>query len=395
MTVAGKLKSDGVARLDRTIIVLLSLVFVDTLGYAIVLPLLPFVVRRYGLSVAMVGAVFATYSLCQLLFAPLLGRWSDRLGRRPLLIASQLGSAVGFLILALSASVWVVVLSRVVDGISAGNIGIVNAVVLDRYPSGDWSHRFAQLGSAVGLGILVGLSASALLAPRGLAAAASVALALTFVSMSLTWWLLPETRFAQRTDPARVRGRLWGPGATQLRRAVTAGLLSMTVQSAFLLALPLYLASVLGYGAQRATIFIAAVIAAGAVMQLVAVPRLLRALGEKRSALCGFVLMLGGSLAAAAARDLPLVAVAGLVAIFGIVTLNPSMTGLLAKCNDLLGEGALMGVNQSMASAGQLLGPPIGYIALGLGTAAGYGVACACLAVAGAAMTVTLRADHA
>lgn len=395
MTIANKAGTGGMSSLDRTMAVLLSLVFVDTFSYALVLPLLPFVVKRYGLSVALIGIVFATYSLCQLICAPLLGHWSDYLGRRPLLIVSQFGSAVGFLMLALSTSLPMIVLSRVVDGITAGNIGIVNAVVLDRYPLEVWGSRFAQLGSAVGLGILLGLSGSALLAPRGLTTVAFVALGLAVVSTNLTLWLLPETRRGHQMDVTRPWKTVWVPRATRLRRIVAAGLLSTIVQSAFLLALPLYLSSVLGYDAQRSAIFIAVIIAAGAVGQLTIVPRAFRAFGEQRSAQWGFVLVLVGGTLAAGARDVVLVTIAGLVVTFGIVTLNPSFTALLGKCTDVLDEGALMGINQSMSSAGQLLGPPLGYLALGFGKAAGYGIVCACLAAVGGTVTMRLGAERA
>src|SRR5436305_10924343 len=100
----------------------MAVIFVDTLGYATVVPIIPFALRGHGVAPAGVGAVFAAFSLCQLATAPFLGRLSDKIGRRPVLALSQAGSAVGWAMLALSSAYPVVLLSRVVDGCSAGNV---------------------------------------------------------------------------------------------------------------------------------------------------------------------------------------------------------------------------------------------------------------------------------
>src|SRR5215469_17939923 len=101
---------------------ILMVLFVDTLGYATVVPLIPFALRGQHAPLVAVGTVFAAFSLCQLATAPLLGRLSDRVGRRPVLALSLAGSAVGFALLAFSSAYPIVLLSRVIDGCSAGDI---------------------------------------------------------------------------------------------------------------------------------------------------------------------------------------------------------------------------------------------------------------------------------
>src|SRR5207244_2560238 len=138
---------------------------------AIVVPLLPFAAQQFGAADVTIGALFASYSLCQLVAAPLLGTWSDRFGRRPLLLASLLGTAAGFALLIGARSVPTLLLSRLIDGGTAGNISIINSTVLDRNAPGEWESRFAYLSSATGAGILAGLVVSAVLASQGLGVA--------------------------------------------------------------------------------------------------------------------------------------------------------------------------------------------------------------------------------
>ena len=107
------------------------IVLVDILGMTIILPLLPFYAMHFGASDTVVGLLISTYALCQLIAGPVLGSWSDRIGRKPLLILSQLGTFVGFLILANAATLWVVFLSRVIDGITAGNLSLAQAYIAD------------------------------------------------------------------------------------------------------------------------------------------------------------------------------------------------------------------------------------------------------------------------
>ena len=153
---------------ERVILVpILTIVFVDTLGYAAVVPLIPFALRDEHAPLVAVGAVFAAFSLCQLITAPLLGRLSDRVGRRPVLALSLAGSVVGFALLAISSAFPVVLLSRVIDGSSAGNVAMCYAAVLDSGTEDTRRRWIPALGAASGAGIVAGLGLSALLAGFG------------------------------------------------------------------------------------------------------------------------------------------------------------------------------------------------------------------------------------
>src|SRR5215472_7396114 len=167
----------GRARVSNERVILapiLTVVFVDTLGYAAVVPLIPFALRDAH--------------------APLLGRLSDRVGRRPVLVLSLAGSVVGFALLAISSAFPVVLLSRVIDGSSAGNVAMCYAAVLDSGTEDTRRRWIPALGAAAGAGIVAGLGLSALLAGFGFRAVALAAMFLSLLCLALTLIAVPETR---------------------------------------------------------------------------------------------------------------------------------------------------------------------------------------------------------
>jgi MFS family permease len=160
-------------------------------------------------------------------------------------------------------------------------------------------------------------------------------------------------------------------------------LVFIIAQSAFVLAFPLYLLRRLGYDEASAALMMAALLVAGAAFQLIVVTRAIGVTGERAMALAGFAALCAGATVASFAHDLVWVSVASVLAVCAIAALGPALTALFAATNNSLDEGALMGVDQSLASAGQTIGPPLGYGALALSGGAGYGVLCAGLAGAG------------
>src|SRR5436305_4255192 len=117
--------------MKHPLIPIFLIVLVDILGMTLVMPLLPFYAEHYGATPFVVGMLVSSYAACQLFSGPFLGRISDRIGRKPLLIVSQMGTFVGFLILAYSKSLWMVFLSRIIDGSTAGNISLAQAYIAD------------------------------------------------------------------------------------------------------------------------------------------------------------------------------------------------------------------------------------------------------------------------
>src|SRR5207248_9722197 len=128
--------------------------------------LLPFYAESFGASPFVVGLLQATYAGCQLLAGPPLGSLSDRLGRKPVLLVSQMGTFAGFLVLAFAPSLWVVFLARAIDGLTAGNLSVAQAYIADVTAPKDRARAFAVIGIAFGIGFLVGPGLSGFLSAR-------------------------------------------------------------------------------------------------------------------------------------------------------------------------------------------------------------------------------------
>jgi DHA1 family tetracycline resistance protein-like MFS transporter len=358
---------------------ILMIVFVDTLGYAAVVPLIPLVLSGQGAPLLAVGTVFAAFSLCQLLTAPLLGRLSDRVGRRPVLAFSLAGSVAGFALLAISSAFPVVLLSRIIDGCSAGNVAMCYAAVLDSDSEDKRRRAIPALGAAAGAGIVAGLGLSAFLAGFGFRAVALAAMLLSLLCLALTLIAVPETR--RRTSPGlKISAAL---RIREVQRAVVFVALCAALQAAFLLTLPVYFASALGLSVQATTALIALIVLAAAAFQVVALPRLLRRVGVATTAglvlavaLCAaaFVEMIAGGAAA-------IVVLSAAVLTVAAAALAPISTLFLAESHPDASGGVAMGLNTSFATIGQIVGPLIGYAAFASGGSQVLGLSCVALAL--------------
>src|SRR5262247_3910312 len=167
------------------------IVFVDVLGLTIILPLLPFYAELLGATPRIVGLLVSAYAICQLLAGPPLGHLSDRIGRRPVLLVSQIGTCIGFLILAYAQTLWLVFLARIIDGLTAGNLTVAQAYIADVTGPENRKKAFGIIGIAFGLGFLVGPGISGFLAQFDNTYPIFAAAALSFTSILCTYFLLP------------------------------------------------------------------------------------------------------------------------------------------------------------------------------------------------------------
>jgi DHA1 family tetracycline resistance protein-like MFS transporter len=187
-------------------------VFVDLLGFGLILPLLPYYADSYGASPIVVGLLTASYAAAQLLGAPLLGRLSDRYGRRPILLVSIFGTFGGFVLLgvaetlgdglanwfglASSANVFILVLlfvSRMIDGLTGGNISVAQAYITDVTTEENRAKGLGMIGAAFGLGFIIGPATGGLLSSYGYAAPAFAAAGMAFINLAAVYFFLPES----------------------------------------------------------------------------------------------------------------------------------------------------------------------------------------------------------
>ncbi len=172
---------------------LFSVVFVDMLGFGLILPLLPYIASNWGATPAMIGLIGAAYPLGQFLGAPLVGRFSDRFGRKPLLLFSIAGTFLSLLMLGFARSIAVIMISRFLDGLTGGNITVAQAYVADVTDEKNRAKGMGMIGAAFGLGFILGPASGGFLSQWGYALPAFVSAGLSLMNLFLIAFLLPES----------------------------------------------------------------------------------------------------------------------------------------------------------------------------------------------------------
>jgi DHA1 family tetracycline resistance protein-like MFS transporter len=373
--------ADTAVRPDKYSLLLGAILGVESLSYAIVLPLVPFIAQQYGADALAIGGIFAVYSICQLLTSPGIGAFSDSWGRKPLLLLSQATTCAGFLILAVSNSLGLIFLSRAVDGASAGNVSLIYTAVLDRYPRAQRTQVLGFLSTATGLGILAGPLIGGLLGATSLVLPALVAAGLTVITLVLT-----AGGFPRRARPRRAvdfRAALALLRHPVLQRTLRVILINNVIFNAFVLTLPVFLQQRVGATEKEVGLFLTGLLMVGAVFQVLGLPRLLAVAANRTSARLGFALYIAGFAVLAFAAQWASVTLAGALVLGGLIILNPVLAGALGNEAEGTDDGALMGINQAVASTGQIIGPLIGYGALYLGSSIGLVAGCLALSVLG------------
>lgn len=173
--------------------IIFVIVFIDLLGFSLILPLLPFYAETFGATPFQVGLLVASYAAAQLVGAPILGRMSDRFGRKPVLVVSMLGTFIGFLMLGFANALWMLFASRLLDGFTGGNISVAQAYMTDITDESSRAKGLGLLGAAFGLGFIIGPAAGGLLSVYGFAVPAFVAAGLSLISLLGVIFILPES----------------------------------------------------------------------------------------------------------------------------------------------------------------------------------------------------------
>src|SRR6266481_445228 len=194
------------------LVVIFTTVFIDLVGFGIVIPVLPFYAEgsRFNATPRTVGLLFASYSLMQLIFAPILGRLSDKYGRRPVLLISIIGTGIGFLILGLAKTLTMLFVGRILDGITGGNISTAQAYIADITTKENRAKGMGIVGAAFGLGFVFGPAIGGVLSRWGINVPFLFAAGLALANAILLYFTLPET--VTPDHPARVSaasGRGW------------------------------------------------------------------------------------------------------------------------------------------------------------------------------------------
>lgn len=385
---------EGGRALRRGLPALCAVVFVDLLGFTLVLPGMPLFARGLGASGAGVGVTMAAYSLAQFATGPLIGALSDRWGRRNVLLVSLSGSVISMALLAFVPSLGWLIAARAVAGAFGGSIGTAQAFAADLAGSQQRARAMGAIGAAIGLAFVVGPAAGAALGrlPFGVSAGTGAVLAAVNLGVAVRW--LPwRGAAASGGDPPAVSGAgLWRRGGP-LRNPVTAPVLTGTLltMGAFA-AMEATLALVVRARAGGGTATVGVILtAAGAVMvatQLRLIGPAVARLGERRTATAGAALIGIGAML------LPFLPLAGTGAAACVMAVGeglftPATASLLTRAVPARQRGAVLGTMQSAASLARILGPAAGGALFDVGISAPYMLAAAAAAIAAAGLAVT------
>ncbi|MFQ5746823.1 MAG: MFS transporter [Gemmatimonadota bacterium] len=346
-------------------------VFLDLIGFGIVLPLLPFFATSLGASAFEIGLIIASYSAMQFVFSPIWGRLSDRHGRRPILLIGLVGSGVSYIVFALSRTIGVLLLSRVVAGIMGANIPVAQAFIADSTDNRNRARGMGLIGAAFGLGFIVGPALGGILSRWGYALPGLVAAGLSLSNAIAAFVYLPESYPPDRRRHvpsgagtraiverlAEVQEIL---GRVALREPIVAFFIATLGFAAFTATFPLFLDEPLGLSAVHAGAFFAVIGLIAAGVQGGLIGPVVERFGERRTAAAGglllgsglFVLAVWNGLGATLALLLPIGGGWGLVA--------PSLQSLVSRRARPEEQGRVLGVNQSMSSAARVVGPIAG-----------------------------------
>jgi MFS transporter, DHA1 family, tetracycline resistance protein len=349
---------------QRSMPILFLIVFIDLVGFGLVIPLLPFYAERFAASPLQMTTLFATYSLMSMVTAPLWGRLSDRVGRRPVLMASMAAAALAYLWLAFASRLWMLFAARAFAGACAGNIAAAQAYIADVTPPERRAQGMGMIGAAFGLGFIIGPVLGGMIAGNDLATADLATPGLIAAGLSLAACLgvvllLPESRSAASAPVshgriAAVRAAFLQPALAQLLAVFFLAILAFAgMETTF----AWWGIAQFGWGPRPIGFVFFYVGLLSALMQGVLIGPLTRRWGEEWLMLSGLALISLGLLALSLTRGLMPLAVALTALALGMGAMQPSLNSLISRRAGAAEQGEVMGVAQSVGSLSRVLGP--------------------------------------
>ncbi len=370
-------------------------VMIDLLGFGIVLPLLPFYAQEFAASAVMIGLLYSVYSFMQLNFSPIWGSWSDRIGRRPIMLLSTFGAVIAYIIFGLAESLGVLFFSRVVAGMMGGNISTAQAYIADVTDDENRARGMGLIGAAFGIGFVIGPATATLLihssfhdfiaglgwttfaewmSTNRFALPGFFAAFLSFCSFLMVLFKLPETvdttkeRKAFYRRPSVFTPRFWRLLSDQKGKSARGFLIPLIIgffllsfgESSLYSAFPLFAEAELSMTAEEVGIqfFYIGIIAV--VVQGFLIKPLTNIFAEEKLFMAGNIIMvIGLGLIPLAHNMLTLAVFLGLMAL-GKSLNTPTITSLISKEANDDNVGAVMGASQGLSGLGRMIGPTWG-----------------------------------
>ncbi len=346
------------------------IVLVDILGFTIVIPLLPFYALHFGASTFVANVLVSVYAICSLISTPIIGKLSDQYGRKPLLMYSQAGTCAGFLVLAASSSLWMVVIGRILPGLAAGNLSIAQAYISDHTAPENRTKAFGVIGVAFGIGFMLGPALGGWLGKIALHLPFIVAASLSGLAMLCTYVLLPK-----EGPPAEIKPEM-GPGGRRpsafdwktyseyfgrpaLRALYIQFFLFSFAFSFFFsgFALFAHLTPELAWGPDEVGYLFAYAGFLGILLQGGLLGRLVKKYGEFKLSIVAFVASIVAYVIVGFATTVAMLVIASTVNTFGQGISRPVLTARLTQAVARNEQGVVLGISGSLGSVAMFLSP--------------------------------------
>ncbi|OGK44631.1 hypothetical protein A3B40_02810 [Candidatus Roizmanbacteria bacterium RIFCSPLOWO2_01_FULL_37_16] len=349
---------------NRNLLIIALIAVVNALGYGIIIPVLYSYSLKYGLSDFQNGLLFSTFSICQFLSTPIIGRLSDKYGRRPLLLISISGTALSFFIMAFAPSALFLFLARALDGATAGNIPVASAVISDTTSQGQRARGFGIIGASFGFGFIFGPAISALTVSVSASLPFIIAGAISLFALIITYLFLPETNKhlgeVKRSAFFNFKKLFQATFDENVGATLLITLFNAISFSLMIFAYQPFSLKILKLSANQISLLFTMFGAVGLTTQLFLVHRLVKLFGLKTIFSVALFSISAVFLTFFFIRSLPPFVLSSLflgLSNSGVQTLIPT---ILSNETDAKSQGSILGLNASYMSIGQILGPLIG-----------------------------------
>lgn len=349
---------------NRNLMIIALIAVVNALGYGIIIPILYSYSKKFGLSDFDNGLLFSLFSICQFISTPIIGRLSDKYGRKPLLLASISGTALSFILMAFAPNAAILFLARALDGITAGNIPVASAVISDTTDPKDRAKGFGIIGASFGFGFIFGPAITGLTAGWGQTTPFIIAAGISLLAVILTAWLLPETnkhlgevKQGKIFDFKKLFQALFDPnvGITLLIAFFYAVSFSL-----FYFAFQPFSVKHLHLSVNQISIVFVLFGIMGLFVQMVLIGQLVKRFGAKKT-FSGAFLVMGLAFIGMffSGTVVPFIAASLFLGLANSLA-QPVISTILSQETDEKSQGTIMGISYSYMSIGQIVGPILG-----------------------------------
>lgn len=353
---------------NKNILIISLIAMVNMLGYGIIIPILYSYSKKYGLSDFQNGLLFSIFSICQFIATPIIGRLSDRYGRRPMLVISILGTVASFFLMAFAPNAIFLFIARAVDGLTAGNIPVAFAVISDSTKPEERAKAFGMIGSALNFGFVFGPAVAAFTIGFGSGVPFIIAGVITLIAALLTILYLPETnthmgevKHSKLFDFPRLFRTLFDPDVGIIFAISLVFFLAFAC--ALLYGFQPFTMNILKVTASQNAVLFTIFGAVGLIAQTFLVGPISKIFGIKRSFSSGMLFTAISFVIMFFSRSLPVFILASIILSISNSIAQTLIPTILSREADEKSQGSIMGLNASYQSVGMIFGPILGGVA--------------------------------